>query len=227
MTGPASTAAPSGGVTPMSRRVMNLAHLLTQNARRHGERIGFVWGERSWTWREIDGLVSALAAALAARGIARGDRILVHSRNCDEMFWSMFAAFRLGAVWVPTNFGLMPDEVAWLATASGAKAFLCHGDLADHTAALKASSPELAFIWRIGEGAFGEKSVSEAIAAHAGAAIEAADVEYDDPCWFFFTSGTTGRSKAAVLTHGQLAFVVTNHLARLMPRTTENHASLW
>ena len=138
----------------------------------------------------------------------------------------MFAAFRLGAVWVPTNFRLMPDEVAYLATASGAKAFLCHGDFPDHAAAVKAASPALAFTWRIGEGAFGETSVSEAIAAHAGAAIDNAAVEYDDPCWFFFTSGTTGRSKAAVLTHGQMAFVVTNHLADLMPGTTENDASL-
>src|SRR5260221_10097870 len=221
-----TTAAPSGGVTRMSRRVMNLAHLLSSVARRHGDRVGFMWGEKSSTWREIDGLVSMLAAALAARGIVKGDRILVHSRNCDEMFWSMFAAFRLGAVWVPTNFRLMPDEVAWLATASGAKAFLCHGDFPGHVAAVDAAVPALAFIWRIGEGAFGEKSVREAIAAHAGAAIEAADVDYDDPCWFFFTSGTTGRSKAAVLTHGQMAFVITNHLADLTPGTTEADASL-
>jgi len=216
----------TGGVTRMSRRVMNLAHLATQNARRHRDRIGFVWAEKSWTWREIDARVSALAAAWAARGIAKGDRILVHSKNCDEMFWSMFAAFRLGAVWVPTNFRLMPDEVAYLATASGAKAFLCHGDFPEHAAAVKAASPALAFIWRIGEGALGEKSVSEAIAAHAGASVDNTSVEYDDPCWFFFTSGTTGRSKAAVLTHGQMAFVVTNHLADLMPGTTEDDASL-
>ena len=118
MSGTITTAAPSGGVTRMSRRVMNLAHLVTQNARRHGDRVGLIWGERSWTWREIDGLVNALAAALATRGIGKGDRILVHSKNCDEMFWSMFAAFRLGAIWVPTNFRLMADEVACLATAS-------------------------------------------------------------------------------------------------------------
>ncbi|MEH2501704.1 fatty-acyl-CoA synthase [Bradyrhizobium sp. AZCC 1578] len=215
---------PRGGLARMSRRVMNLAYMLTQNARRHGDRIGFIWGDKSWTWREIDGAVSALAAGLAARGIAKGDRILVHSKNCDEMFWSMFAAFRLGAVWVPTNFRLMPDEAAYLASASGAKAFLCHGDFPDHATA--AANPALEFIWRIGEGALGERAVSDVIAEHAGAKVENAAVDYDDPCWFFFTSGTTGRSKAAVLTHGQMAFVVTNHLADLMPGTIETDASL-
>src|SRR5260370_10523521 len=162
MSGGADTvtpASPRGGLARMSRGVMNLAHLVTQNARRHGDRIGFVWGERSWTWREIDGHVSALAAALAARGIAKGDRILVHSKNCDEMFWSMFPAFRLGAVWVPTNFRLMPDDAAYLATASGAKAFLCHGDFPDHAAAVKAASQALAFLWRIGDGAVREGPV--------------------------------------------------------------------
>jgi fatty-acyl-CoA synthase len=226
VTEPVSIAASSGNVTRMSRRVMNLAHFLTQNARRHGERVGFIWGDRSWSWREIDSHVSRLAAALAARGIVKGDRILVHSKNCDEMFWSMFAAFRLGSVWVPTNFRLMPDEVAYLATASGARAFLCHGDFPDHAAAVKAASPAIAFTWRIGEGTLGETSLGEAISEHAGVAIDNAAVEYDTPCWFFFTSGTTGRSKAAVLTHGQMAFVVTNHLADLMPGTTENDASL-
>jgi fatty-acyl-CoA synthase len=215
-----------GGVTPATTRVMNLAHFVTRNARRLPDRPGFIWGERQWTWREIDAAVSALAAGLAARGVAKGDRILVHSKNCAEMFWSMFAAFRLGAVWVPTNFRLVPDEVAYLATASGAKAFLCHGDFPDHAAAVSQASDALAFTWRIGEGAFGDTSVEDVIAAHAGTAVSDARVDYHDPCWFFFTSGTTGRSKAAVLTHGQMAFVVTNHLADLMPGTTEDDASL-
>src|SRR4029077_8465341 len=102
--------------------------------------------------------------------------------------------------------------------------FLCHGDFPGHAKA--AANPALEFIWRIGEGTLGEKSVSAAIAAHAGAVVANTAVDYDDPCWFFFTSGTTGRSKAAVLTHGQMAFVVTNHLADLMPGTTEVDASL-
>jgi len=223
MSGSLSPAPLAGGQLRMSRRVMNLAHMLTQNARRLSDRPGFIWADKSWTWRQIDAEVSALAAALAARGIGKGDRILVHSKNCEEMFWSMFAAFRLGAVWVPTNFRLMPDEVAYLAAASGAKAFLCHGEFPEHAAAV--AGPE--FTWRIGsEGSFGERAVREAIAAQLGALVANAAVEHDDPCWFFFTSGTTGRSKAAVLTHGQMGFVVTNHLADLTPGTTEQDASL-
>jgi fatty-acyl-CoA synthase len=219
-------AVPGGGVAPISRRVMNLAYFITRNARRFAGRAGLVWAERSWNWREIDTRISELSAALAARGIGKGDRILVHSKNCDEMFWSMFAAFRLGAVWVPTNFRLMPDEVAYLATASGAKAFLCHGDFPDHAAAVEAASPALQFTLQIGEGDLGETTVRAAMAAHANAVVDNSAVDYDDPCWFFFTSGTTGRSKAAVLTHGQMAFVVTNHLADLMPGLTEHDASL-
>jgi len=217
--------APLGGVVPMSRRVMNLAHFVTQNARRHGDRIGFLWGEQSWTWREIEAEVAALAAALAARGIGKGDRILVHSKNCAEMFWSLFATFRIGAIFVPTNFRLTPDEVVSLAETSGARLFLCHADFPEHAAKV-AALPSIETIWSFGEAPFAERSVVDAIEGARGAPSPTAAVEYDDPCWFFFTSGTTGRSKAAVLTHGQMAFVVTNHLCDLMPGTTEADASL-
>ena len=218
--------APTGGVVPMTRRVMNLAHIATQNARRLAEHPAFIWGEKTLDWAEIDAQVSALAAGLRARGIGKGDRLLVHSKNCDAMFVSMFATFRLGAVWVPTNFRLLPDEVAYLATASGAKGFLCHGDFPEHAATVAAAHPAPEFIWRIGEGAFGEDEVGAVIARHRGEKVENAAVEHDDPCWFFFTSGTTGRSKAAVLTHGQMGFVITNHLCDLVPGSTEKDASL-
>ncbi|MGX5735799.1 acyl-CoA synthetase [Bosea thiooxidans] len=221
-----AAAAPVGGVAPMSRRVMNLAHIVTQNARRLPAHPAFIWGEKTLDWRELDAQVSALAAGLRARGIGRGDRVLVHSKNCDAIFVSMFATFRLGAVWVPTNFRLLPDEVAYLAAASGAKGFLCHGDFPEHAAAVAAASSAPAFTWRIGEGAFGEDEAGAVIARHRGEKIENVAVERDDPCWFFFTSGTTGRSKAAVLTHGQMGFVVTNHLCDLVPGSTEADASL-
>lgn len=221
-----SSTVPPGGVIPMTRRVMNLGHIAAQNARRFAGHPAFVWGDLTLGWADLDAQVSALAAGLRARGIGKGDRILVHSKNCDAMFVSMFATFRLGAVWVPTNFRLLPDEVAYLSTSSGAKAFLCHGDFPDHAAAVAAASPAPEFTWRIGPGGFGEDEVGAVIARHLGERVTDVAVEHDDPCWFFFTSGTTGRSKAAVLTHGQMGFVITNHLCDLVPGTTEADSSL-
>ena len=211
---------------PASRRVMNLANFLSQSARRHPNREGFVWGDRSWTWREIEARVSALAAALARRGIGKGDRVLVHSPNCNELFESMLATFRLGAVWVPTNVRLLPSDVVYMAETSRAKAFLCHGSFPDHAEAVQSALPGLALLARIGSGPFGAEEVGDMIARELGATVRNADVQYDDPCWLFFTSGTTGRPKGAVLTHGQMTFVLTNHLCDLMPGTTEQDASL-
>ncbi|HZH51914.1 MAG TPA: acyl-CoA synthetase [Microvirga sp.] len=216
---------PHGSVTPVSKRVMNLSHFLRQAARRHGPETGFVWGERTWTWADLDARVDAMAAALAAKGIRKSDRVLVQSKNCNQMFESMFACFRLGAVWVPTNFRQTPDEVAYLAQASGACAMICHCDFPDHAATVREAAPDIRFVISIGRSDFGE-DYDELVERHAGQSAPTAAVEHDDPCWFFFTSGTTGRPKAAVLTHGQMAFVITNHLCDLMPGTTNRDASL-
>lgn len=225
-----TTQQPRGGVAPQSTRVMNLAHLVTQNARRFPDRPGLIWADRTWTWREISEEVNALAAALKDRGLVKGDRLLVHSKNTAQMFFSMFACFKLGVVWVPTNFRLMPEEVIYLAEFSGARGFLCHGDFPDHADAISKNVPTVEFIWRLDEQskptAFGDADASTMLAKFRGASIPDAAVSYHDPCWFFFTSGTTGRSKAAVLCHGQMAFVITNHLADLIPGATEADASL-
>ncbi|MBO0902916.1 acyl-CoA synthetase [Jiella sonneratiae] len=218
--------APKGGVAPQSTRVSNLAHLVTRASRRLAGRPALVWGDRQWTWQEFDGRISAMAAALRDRfDVAKGDRILVQSQNCNQMFEAMFACFRLGAVYVPTNFRQTPDEVAYLAEASGAKGMICNAGFPDHARACLASKRPPEFVVAIGEAVFGE-SYDALVAAHRGEAVENVPVDRDDPCWFFFTSGTTGRPKAAVLTHGQMAFVAVNHLNDLMPGTGPADASL-
>ena len=208
---------------PVSTRVMNLSHFLTQAARRDPDGIGFVWGERTWNWASMEARVNAMAAALKQDfGIGKGDRVLVQSSNCNQMFESMFACFRVGAVWVPTNFRQTPEEVAYLACASGAVGMICGAAFPAHAAACRAASPALRFV---GEANFGE-SYDAIVARREGSVVESEPVDRDDPCWFFFTSGTTGRPKAAVLTHGQMAFVITNHLCDLMPGTGPGDASV-
>ncbi|MBP1849647.1 acyl-CoA synthetase [Rhizobium halophytocola] len=221
-----SMTAPKGGTAPCSVRVMNLANFLTQSARRHGAEIGLVWGEKTWSWAEIEARVHAMAYALSTEfGVAKGDRVLVQSANCNQMLESMFACFRLGAVWVPTNYRQSPTEVAYLAKASGARGMICGAAFAGHAAECRAAAPDIGFVLSIGASDFGE-AYDAVVQRHLGQTIRAADVDRDDPCWFFFTSGTTGRPKAAVLTHGQMAFVVNNHLCDLMPGTGPGDASI-
>jgi acyl-CoA synthetase (AMP-forming)/AMP-acid ligase II len=205
---------------------MNLGRLLTQTARRVPHHLALVWGERRWNWAELDARVDRLCAVLRSHGVGPGDPVLVHSRNTNAMFEGMWASFKLGAIWVPTNFRLTPAEVAWLASTSRAKAMLRDRGFAGHADAVRAEG-HCRFILAVGDAGPDEQDYEAALAgATPPPPDHEADVAYADPCWFFFTSGTTGRPKAAVLTHGQMAFVVTNHLADLFPGVTERSASL-
>ena len=211
---------------PVSTRVMNLGDLLTQTARRLPGHPAVRWGDLVRSWSNLNARVDAAAHRLAALGIGKGDRVLVQSRNNDAMIETQFAAFKLGAVWVPTNFRLTAAEVGWIGRASGAKALVYDAAFRGHADAVRQQSLALDVTLCIGEPRSGELAWDDAVADAGKGAFPSADVGRDDACWFFFTSGTTGQPKAAILTHGQMAFVVANHLADLVPGTTEADASL-
>jgi fatty-acyl-CoA synthase len=209
---------------PIARRAMNLGELLVQAARRHADRDAVVCGEQRWTWRDLDGDVRALAAELRAAGVGSGDAVLVHSPNHIELIQTMFACWFAGAVFVPTNFRLTPGEVVDLAEVARPVAWIGHADYPEHARAVAERFPGLRLDLRIAGG--GEDSVAAAINRRRGEQVRPAPVGRDDPCWYFFTSGTSGRPKAAVLGHDQMGFVVTNHLCDLMPGTDHRDASL-
>ena len=134
----------------------------------------------------------------------------------------MFATWMLGAVWVPTNFRLTPPEVSYLAQSSGASVHIFDSAFPEHAEMARAENTACQLEICIGEGAL----TWETLATSDVSIPRPADVDRDHPAWFFYTSGTTGRPKAGVLTHGQLEYVICNHLCDLMPGTTENDASL-
>ena len=120
-------------------QVTNLSVLLSQTAALFPDRPGLIQGERQWTWREINTRVDALVAGLRELGMKPGDKLLVQSRNNIAMFESAWAAFRLGAVWVPTNFRLTPPEVAYLGSSSESTVMLAEDVFAGHVRASMAT----------------------------------------------------------------------------------------
>lgn len=207
-------------------QVMNLGELLAQTARRFPSRVGLIHQDRRVDWQTLNSRVDAAVYSLRKMGLSKGDKLLVMSRNNQALFESAWVAFRMGMVWVPCNFRLTPPEVAYLAQSSHAKAVLIESHYSDHLNAIQAHAPGLNHVISV------EKDWPDLIATGLTKIqamtdpIVAETVSADDPLWFFYTSGTTGHPKAGMLTHGQMAFVVTNHLADLIPGTTEKDVSI-
>lgn len=200
------------------RRAVNLAELLSQTARRLPNADAVVAASQRLTWRELDDRVGALADELRGRGVGPGDVALVHSPNHVELIQSMFAVWRVGAVFAPTNCRLTPAEVSVLADLCKPSVLICDTGSEGHVQGVREAADLVAGVLWIG--ADGPDSVSAVTASRAGAGLPNAAVANGDHAWYFFTSGTSGRPKAAVLTHDQMGFVITNHLCDLMPGTT-------
>ncbi len=79
-------------------------------------------GGRHWTYAELLGDVRRVAAGLDARGIAKGDKVLIHAENCPEMVLAWLACATLGAVAVTTNTKSVGAELTYFAEHTGAVA---------------------------------------------------------------------------------------------------------
>ena len=173
---------------------IGLANWFSLRARNTPERRALVFENRVWTYGQMQQAIVACAARLAALGIRKGDRVAFLGLNQPMFFFSMFASARLGAIFVPLNFRLTGPELAFMIEDCGAAALIVDAQLnpviapqRDRLVSLKA--------WLSAEDEAGSAS-AEPPPAEPIAARE------DDVAMIMYTSGTTGRPKGAMLTHG-------------------------
>ena len=190
---------------------MNLAQLLHASARRLPQAPALARGTRNVaTYGELSARVARLAGGLRARGLAPGDRVALAMKNCPEYYEVLFACWHAGLAAVPTNAKLHPKEFEYILEHSGARLAFVTPDLeAAIPGAIAASTPEY-------------RKLCEADA------IACADVPRGDLAWLFYTSGTTGVPKGAMLTHRNLLFASQAYFAdidRLGPGDAILHAA--
>ncbi len=193
---------------------MNVGRLLSVSARRFPDRPAVKWGELTLTYEQLDRRSDALARGLLTAGVTKGDRVGVFMRNRPELLEAMFACFKAGFCLVPLNSRFTPDEVAFHVADSGAVAVLTDDECVDVVARAGLGGTTV-----VAAGGAAPPGVvaHEDLIAGADASLVAADVDRDDLAWLFYTSGTTGRPKGAMLTHGVLGFVTASWLADLTP----------
>lgn len=177
---------------------MRLIDYFRQAARRDPQALAWVGAQGSLSWGQAQRRVERVAAALAAMGLAAGDRIGVYSPNDEQAFIAIVAAFRLGAVWVPVNArNLQPANEHWLALC-GCQALIYHSSLESEALVLGPglSHPRL-MVCLDREGAAGAPSLERLAATRtSGPAPEPPDGA-DIVANLFPTGGTTGLSRAA------------------------------
>ncbi|HMO28124.1 class I adenylate-forming enzyme family protein [Enterovirga sp.] len=179
---------------------MRVEQFVVASARAHGAKTALVAGGRRLTYAELDDLSSRLAAALAANGVRRDDRVLVFMDNCVEAAVSIFAVLKAGATFSPINASTKADKLSYIIDDSEAAAVLTQARLLPVvTQALDAITVPRPFVasteppsGRVA--AFEDCLKAEPVpVAHRGIDIDLAMLIY--------TSGSTGRPKGVMMTH--------------------------
>jgi acyl-CoA synthetase (AMP-forming)/AMP-acid ligase II len=179
---------------------MNLAALFFDVARRLPDQPAVSDDRQSWSYRELVKRVERVAGGLRAHGLDPGDRVLLSLENCGEFFELLLGCWAAGLCAVPANARLHPREVEFIAENSGARLLVATPALAEALAPLENSVASLERIIST------RSSGYEALLA-AGEPLCPKTGSLTDSAWLFYTSGTTGRPKGAVLTHRNLLFM--------------------
>jgi len=186
---------------------MNIAHLLLGSAQEFRDLPALARGTSPHlNYRELWRKVSVMSTHLVARfGLARGDRVAFAMANCVESIEVMYAIWHAGLCAVPMNAKLHAKEFAFILENSGAKLCFVTPDLAETIAEAAREAPELKEIVDVTTRSYSFMAV--------GDPSPIADAEPTDLAWLFYTSGTTGRPKGAMLTHRNLLAMTLNYFA--------------
>ncbi len=125
---------------------MNIGSLLTKASRLHGDRLAIQYGEQQLTYTELNQRVGRLAKGLQTLGVRPGDRVALVQRNGPALFETLFACFRAGAVALPINVRLHPEEVAFICQDCEARVLVATDEYAASAFQARKQLPELQLV---------------------------------------------------------------------------------
>jgi len=175
---------------------MNLVTAFAASVEKRPDKIALYWGENEFTYATLFAQSGGVAAALAGRfGVKPGDRVALWLKNRPEFIPAVFGILGAGAVLVPINNFLKPDEVNYILQDGGIDVVITDEELAVHTPALLTARPQLK-VFKVEDFSTFPSPISPLPSPPTRNESDLAVIIY--------TSGTTGRPKGAMLSHGNL-----------------------
>ncbi len=195
---------------------MNVGKLLTKSARSFPDNLAIAHGPKKLTYAGFNSRANRLANALYKLGIKQGDNIALLQYNYPEMLESMFACFKAGCGAVPINFRLHPNEFSFIIDHSESKAVILSPEFNEAIIEIRERIPSVPHLITL-SGAENVLLDYEKLISIESDEFTDADVQPDDLAWLFYTSGTTGMPKGAMLTHRNLIAMTMNFYADICP----------
>jgi acyl-CoA synthetase (AMP-forming)/AMP-acid ligase II len=189
---------------------VNVAGLLARAAVQHDREEAIRFGPRTATYGELYARAARLATGLRDLGLREGDRVALLQANGPDLVESMFGAWIAGLTITPINSRTHTREAAYIIENCEARAVI-YG--AEYERDLIAALPDGADLRLVCLGSDGDETSFERLIEEAAALEAPVERKADDTAWLFYTSGTTGRPKGAMLSHRNLRQMVLSHLA--------------
>jgi len=195
---------------------MNIGTLFTKSARSFPDRLAICQGNQEWTYAEANERINRLANAFKNLGIKKGDHVAILQFNCPQTIETLFACFKAGLCAVPINFRLHPKEYQFIIDHSDSVAIVFGEDFRDSLDSLRGEMPKVKHYICLSRPV--ERMLDyEELIKNSSPEFEEVAVDRDNLAWLFYTSGTTGRPKGAMLTHGNLLAMTMNFYADICP----------
>ena len=168
------------------------------------DRAGGSGPARRWTYAELAADVDALALGLIEMGIAKGDRVGIWAPNCAEWTLTQYATAKIGAILVNINPAYRTRELEFVLNQSGSTLLIAAtrhktSDYAAMIAEVRPQCPELTAVVLLGSGEW--QALLDAGRGLDRGALDAIELDTDEPINIQYTSGTTGFPKGATLSH--------------------------
>jgi fatty-acyl-CoA synthase len=209
---------------------MNVPLVLTQFLDRavtlYGDKQAVYCDERRFTYNELNTRVNQLSNGLMELGVGKGDRVAFLAPNTVEMLEGFYGVFQLGAIMVPLNIRLIPEDYLFILNHSESKVLFVDQDIYHLILPIKEKLTTVEhIIVHYKKADTNETDYNQWLASQSVVAYERVELDENDVSSLLYTSGTTGNPKGVMLTHrnNYLHALTTMHHLRVSDRDVYLH----